>query len=1486
MAVVAGMFAFSCVTDTTEDLGVNLGATGQTTLTITLEETTKTFLGAKEEGIYPLYWSEGDKISVNGIVSEALTEGGSNKALFTFNEELEYPYSVLYPASEEAKVTFPTTQTFIDGTFSEGSVPMYGYAAEAGDAIQMMPLSGLLRFTVTGEGSLASLVVSAENANLSGTFAVDCAAEGELTADESTTAQSVTVSFGENGLQLTADAATAQPIYVAVPAGSYGTVTVTFYTTTGECMVKKFDSTTKPINARAVREFGNIEFVAGEGAEDGVYLIYSKESLFAFANAVSTEGFDTTYPTAKVVADIDLTGADWTSIDGFAGTFDGGNHKIVGLNAPLFGTTPAAAIKNVKLTGVNINASLKDKLYFGALVNQMTINGAVVENCSTSGTMNITLSKPSDVVFVGGIVGGKAVGADISLTLTDLVNNVIINVDGNSNAKTLNLGGVIGFTGDTNTTTLGNLTNNGAITVDCTSFSGSSPNIGGVIGFTKSKLPYTTGTPKVINNGSINIKNGGTSKLEVGGVIGFINISGIEVKNLHNKGDITIKDFTASSWFNVGGVVSYNQYAATYDNIKNEGNITISDCTGRGCIDIGGVLGTMQNTTTFKNDIINTGNITVRNVIKTGNTEFMGIGGVIGGNDDKTISTTNATLKNEGTIKVLGGDYAGETDRFGVAGIIGHLGNGKTCSNATNTGDVIFATAGTTAAKIGGLVGDNTTSSFSNSKCFANVAAFTWDGTANGTLTKLGNVGMITGGAFVASKVSYCHVGGKIGTSATVVTGEDGTLDIEVSYTQLYKNNYINYLYNAPVTVTEAGNCGYLSSINAEPDYTMDATTATSIGTADELIEWANSETMDDKNVMLTADIDMEGKTWTSVDGFTKMFEGNDHEIKNLTAPLFNTTSATIKNVRLTGVAINQEITTGQPLAALVCTYSGPSISNCSVSGTVTAVCNQTATTPVGGVIGKVDSTATLSNLTNNATVSFEGTTTGSINIGGLLGQVAAAITVRTLTNNGTINCGNSESETVNSIGYYCCVGGVIANITSDGSVTADSTTLTNNGTINATNIEVTNETRIGGVIGNTLSVTAENSTITNNGTINVNNDATLFKRIANIGGVLGKIDATTTLTNSTVTTGASSSLNINSVTFNGDANVGGIVGYIAAATTTDAQTKFTNEGTINMDDCNLAKFNFGGVVGYIASVAPTLNNLHNKGAITLNELTATGSYFNVGGVLSYNGKDGTTINNMKNEGALTITKSSATGRVDVGGVLGTNNNSTTLSGEIINKGDISCDMTSVEDDWRGVGGVIGYYWQDKLTLTDVTILENTGAVSATGTYYDLYLGGIAGKISGSGFSYSGPIKNSGNVTLSEDITLTDAGNTFVGGIYGASAIAIDNARCYCTVTGWNDVKVGMITGSARSETVKATNCYVGGKIDKGVYKEDQNQSTGESETKWWPNQTTIKTSNYCRYVYGTRPGEDNNEANTIVAGDGCGFITAIDDAEPEQPEL
>ena len=100
MAVAIMVAGFACTTDATKDLAVELGKVeGQTTLTLSLEES-RTQLGSAVAGLYPVTWSEGDKISVNGVESSSIViSENAAVATFTFNEVLSYPYAIAYPAA-------------------------------------------------------------------------------------------------------------------------------------------------------------------------------------------------------------------------------------------------------------------------------------------------------------------------------------------------------------------------------------------------------------------------------------------------------------------------------------------------------------------------------------------------------------------------------------------------------------------------------------------------------------------------------------------------------------------------------------------------------------------------------------------------------------------------------------------------------------------------------------------------------------------------------------------------------------------------------------------------------------------------------------------------------------------------------------------------------------------------------------------------------------------------------------------------------------------------------------------------------------------------------------------------------------------------------------------------------------------------------------------------------------------------------------------
>ncbi len=724
MAVVAGMFAFSCVTDTTEDLGVKIeGQKGVTELAVSLEAS-RTHLGEKAEGLYPLYWSEGDAIAVNGVASTPLSAEKANgaSAIFSIEAELTYPYCVVYPAPEAVAiedevteeptpeptpepelpqdtypVTFANVQPYTVGTFAPQTAPMYGYLAEAGK-IEMHHLTGILRLAIKGNGEkVTSIKIKAEKGKIAGTFLINCKT-GTLTAHEEAV-DTVTVTFAEP-LVLGAEAA---PVYVAVPAGSHGTFLVTIVTESNEKMTVKFNSDVKPINAGSVREFSEFTYEANSADEDAeVFEIDSKEALIEFARIAGTF-----YPRTKAVvtAEIDMTGYDWKSIEGFgAYEFDGGKEEgcfIKGLNAPLFGTT-AATIKNLDL--VNVDIEVTDLAISGSIACHLY---GSLDNCQASGAINLNNTthapeKPGDSyneIAHGGLVGMVHNGASV----TDCVNNINITINSLCDAsKTIKseVGGVVGSaTSATVGCTFSGLTNNGDITYASTTQKGS-VYISGILGRnddTNGQLDIAAFT-NCTNNGDLSTTKesvcGGDILLAGGtGRVGMT--ASTTCDKFVNTGNMTHNGKCAG--VRLAGVVTYNS-TASFTNCSNSGDMTVNTGASATAAYLAGIS-SGEVTTVKIHNCTNTGDLYIGDSVAFNG--FVGLSGVlhaiVGGKDgDVALQAVVTNCTNSGSLYCgnCTNEATGNGGRLYLGGVFGSI-NDAAVSNCVNEA------TGTMTAKTG-----------------------------------------------------------------------------------------------------------------------------------------------------------------------------------------------------------------------------------------------------------------------------------------------------------------------------------------------------------------------------------------------------------------------------------------------------------------------------------------------------------------------------------------------------------------------------------------------------------------------------------------------------------------------------------------------------------------------------------------------------------------------------------------------------------------
>ncbi|MBO4447625.1 MAG: hypothetical protein J5764_05830, partial [Bacteroidales bacterium] len=102
---------------------------GELFLTVGLPSDSKTYFGPSENNKRPTYWSNGDKLRLNGVVSDALSEipDGSNLATFRFQGDFTAPYNVLYPSSRyvgPSTIILPQQQTFCNGGVGADMAPM------------------------------------------------------------------------------------------------------------------------------------------------------------------------------------------------------------------------------------------------------------------------------------------------------------------------------------------------------------------------------------------------------------------------------------------------------------------------------------------------------------------------------------------------------------------------------------------------------------------------------------------------------------------------------------------------------------------------------------------------------------------------------------------------------------------------------------------------------------------------------------------------------------------------------------------------------------------------------------------------------------------------------------------------------------------------------------------------------------------------------------------------------------------------------------------------------------------------------------------------------------------------------------------------------------------------------------------------------------------------------------------------------------------
>ena len=313
-------------------------------------EDTETKTGLQLEGnTGTIIWKTGDKVSINGNLSNAVAsaDNGKSKVDFTVSGSPSAPYNVLYPGTTSSNViALPATQNYVANSFDGAAMAAYGTATQNANnkyGVQLKNFCGLIRLALKGSATLDRIEVkSLGGQKISGNFTISDFSEGDFTGGGAST---LTYSFG-SGLSLTnADTY----VYIALPAQTYtGGIEAKVYQADGAFMTLKFWGSGKTLGRTDILPFESKTFAAGRTenvmeigsltAEDGsasletrivvgCYNLYAAQSRTKDYMALTNS--DVRGALGQAMADM---GADIIGINEIDNNFkDGGTYAIQGL---------------------------------------------------------------------------------------------------------------------------------------------------------------------------------------------------------------------------------------------------------------------------------------------------------------------------------------------------------------------------------------------------------------------------------------------------------------------------------------------------------------------------------------------------------------------------------------------------------------------------------------------------------------------------------------------------------------------------------------------------------------------------------------------------------------------------------------------------------------------------------------------------------------------------------------------------------------------------------------------------------------------------------------------------------------------------------------------------------------------------------------------------------------------------------------------------
>ena len=1349
----------------------------ETTLTVVLNvpesPDTKTTLGAKTGSDYPVYWSSGDVITLNGTAASEFTPASGNaSATAKFKVTgLAAPYNFLYNgvSGQSNQVTFPANQAYVANGFDPAAMPMYASLVSRADNVTFSHVASLLKFSFTGEKKIDSVTLTAVDGtkSLSGTFTIG-ATGGILNGSLTPANGGGAINYTFGGHQQLSD--TPFVFYVAIPAGTYeGGITLNIVDNdSGHMEVTVMDSNaTKTIAAGKVREFDNVVYIPAK--ENNLKQIWNATTFQEFVTAVAGGNKTLNARLTPSAASIDLSSVtgSFASIEGYKGTFDGNGKTLSGLTKPLFDDLQGV-VKNLTLNST-VNETAADSYHWGIFAKQVIPSLEVddvpgLQNCTAQGSITWTPSSAvNSMMTLGGLVGNNKGG-----TITGCTNSATVTFGNNgvSNENQPSIGGVVGRTqkgGDLSTQgEISNCNNYG--TVICAAEFSQNIYIGGVLGYQVEKKETMSGC---VNHGLVKVASSASTgaALHLGGVLGM-GKGIIESCTNASDGVVTAEACTVATYVCQGGVVGrLNREVDTYSGLSNAGTLNAAASDPSSGSYIGGVVGRCNEGAAIS-DFTNSGSINY-----TGSSEHqVFIGGVVATNTKHTLSSCSTT---GGAISYTGETTAGN---MYIGGIVGYA--TKQIENCTNAMSVdvggAFAGTGGKYYSVGGIVGSMSenapilsclnTGNVTYSQEISNSAYSFLGGVAGramGNITDSSNGGTVTWSGMNSSQNPF--IGGLVGDTAN-----DAAITISGKYSSASATNYGKVEIS---TSTQTNKYFYVGGVAGRARATVTATNAGQINILQLKctrmymggVVGTNSREMGSGNANLAdGDITVSGLNVNSdylyLGGITGL---NSAEVTSATnaGDIVTTSGSTCKKTLFVGGVVGR---------------GEANITGCTNSGAVTNACPVTTKDSyiqVGGVVGYNNGSSVVSGCHNTGNVTNSANCNGYLYVGGITSEADSAVS--NCDNTGDVsNSGNSAQSKWISVGGV--VGFASAAITScsNGTSSADGGTISNSGTSNE-------DVNVGGVAGNNNSVTF--TSCYNKGAVeNSGNSKSGYN--VNIGGLVGWSSANSTYSSTCYNTGAITNTGVGSNTSPVGVRLGGLIGTASGTNTLTSTSSVYNYNSGNiLENSESANVSVGGVVGYAYNDASDFTYCQNLGVVKFSN---------------------------------THTK------IYVGGIAGVFGNSSVID-NTYNDSDIEAEEAVMQHAGSlKLGGIIGGWIGEAGVAQTITGCTNTGWITlrsdhfgktGSGTMVDSFVGGIAGGGPDDNGICSKTLygcKNSGKIRMG-DSGSANSGKLYhrfcVGGIIGWVDVNPTNSKCiadvrFRTTSGTN--RIGGIAGEMTIDSI------------------------------------------------------------------------------------